>query len=82
MEYDNKGRVVLFPKNKKAENHPDFTGTLTDLDGKEWDIALWKKRSRNGLDYLNGKISPPYNPQGKGQEGDQEGFSDDYDAPW
>jgi hypothetical protein len=33
-------------ENKSSENHPDLTGSLKDLSGKDLQIAAWKKRGR------------------------------------
>lgn len=60
MEYDNKNTFVLFQNDKKAENHPDWKGTLTDENGKEWDIAVWERTSKKGSLFLSGKVSEPF----------------------
>jgi hypothetical protein len=50
---------VLFKNNQKQEEkHPDYSGTLTDENGKNWRIAGWVLESKNsGIKYLGGKIS-------------------------
>jgi uncharacterized protein (DUF736 family) len=37
-------------RNKKTENHPDFTGSIETLIGK-LNIAVWKKTSKTGTPY-------------------------------
>jgi len=34
--------------NKTTENHPDYTGTWKDEDGKEWQLAAWVKEGAKG----------------------------------
>ena len=33
---------------KKGDTHPDYKGTITTPDGKEWDIAIWVKDGAKG----------------------------------
>jgi len=58
------GQVSVFV-NDKGDNpkRPDFTGKGL-FKGEEFQISLWKSTSKNGLDYLSGKISEPYNGSG------------------
>jgi hypothetical protein len=58
------GQVSVFV-NDKGDNpkRPDYTGRCM-VDGKELQISLWKSTSQSGLDYLSGKINPPYNGGG------------------
>lgn len=58
MEYDNKNSFVLFPNDKKASpKAPDFKGTYTDANGKEWECVAWEKTSKAGKPFFSGKIS-------------------------
>jgi hypothetical protein len=44
MSYDNTCRGAIWPnRNKKTENHPDFTGSL-NVDGVEYFLDAWKKK--------------------------------------
>jgi len=44
---------------KTKDNSPDKIGKL-DYNGKEYRLALWKKKSANGLsEYLSGTIQDP-----------------------
>ena len=62
MAYElEEGNISVFV-NDKGDNpkRPDYTGKCM-VDGQELHISLWKSTSKNGLDYLSGKINPPYN---------------------
>ena len=60
-EYDNRNRVAVWANNKKADNHPDYRGTV-NVEGVDYDIALWNNKSSNPkAPKLSGKISEPYN---------------------
>ena len=48
------------------------------VDGKELQISLWKSTSKNGLDYLSGKINAPYN----GGSGTATSSASVDDVPW
>lgn len=57
QEYDNKNTFMLFYETeKKTDKSPDFTGKLTDINGKEWRIAAWERTSKNGKNFLSGKV--------------------------
>lgn len=57
MEYDNKNSFILFYEvEKKSEKAPDFTGKLTDENGKEWRIAAWERTGKSGKNFLSGKV--------------------------
>ena len=44
---------------KKAENHPDYKGSLYDQHGAKWDLAAWIKEGQNGK-FMSLKVSEPY----------------------
>lgn len=50
---------VLFPNKRKKEGtrHPDVVGTVTDENGKDWQLAGWKLKTKHGLEYVGGKVS-------------------------
>lgn len=76
MQYDDKNTFVLFPHEKTSENQPDRKGSLTDSNGKKWDIAVWERTSKNGKPFLSGKISEPYvKPEGNTWEQQREKFA-------
>ena len=65
MAYEQEeGKVSVFV-NDKGDNpkRPDYTGKCM-VDGQELQISLWKSTSKNGLEYLSGRINPPYNGEG------------------
>jgi uncharacterized protein (DUF736 family) len=57
MQYDNKNSFVLFTKNNANPKAPNYSGTYTDANGKEWEISGWKKVSKAGNEFISGKIS-------------------------
>jgi len=49
QQYDNRNKGVLFvEETKKSDNHPDFKGSLTMEDGKEYWVSGWKRMSKDG----------------------------------
>ena len=57
MDYDDKNTFILFYEaDKKTEKSPDMTGKFTDSNGKEWRIAAWERTSKNGKNFLSGKV--------------------------
>jgi len=54
---DNSG--ALFMNNKKAENHPDFKGKCR-VNGVDMEIAVWKKTSAKGTEYMSLSFSEPW----------------------
>jgi len=55
------GRATLFVnKYKEKETQPDLKGTMTDLDGNEFEIAGWKGKTQNGEDKISIQVSKPY----------------------
>ena len=55
MSYEPKnGSGAIFKnKNKKADNHPDYTGNFKGLDGTMYNAALWVKKDKNGNSYFS-----------------------------
>ena len=79
MAYElEEGNISVFV-NDKGDNpkRPDYTGKCM-VDGQELQISLWKSTSKNGLDYLSGKINPPYN----GGSGSTTSSASVDDVPW
>ena len=79
MAYElEEGNISVFV-NDKGDNpkRPDYTGKCM-VDGQELQISLWKSTSKNGLDYLSGKINPPYNGGG----GSATSSASVDDVPW
>lgn len=59
---------VLFSNQKKAETHPDFKGKI-NFNGKEMQIAAWKKTDKNGNTYLSLKLSEVFKKEISGSTG-------------
>lgn len=48
------GTGALFQNNqKKADNHPDLSGTFTTPDGKRWSVSGWRKTTSKGDEMLS-----------------------------
>lgn len=48
-QYDNKNSGVLFKNERKSEDrHPDYTGTYTDAEGREFFLDAWIRESAKG----------------------------------
>lgn len=71
------GQYILFPnRNKKADNHPDWTGYHRELGGEQYEVAEWDRDSKAGRPYRFGKVSVPRNNNNEApaQQGDSEGI--------
>lgn len=52
----------LFENDKKGNDKaPDFRGKGM-VDGKEVRVAVWKRKSVSGIEYLSGTIEEPFKP--------------------
>ncbi|MBQ0113384.1 MAG: hypothetical protein KBT03_09665 [Bacteroidales bacterium] len=59
MAYEKKeGDITLFDNKKTKDTQPDFKGTVL-IGGKELEVALWKRTSQAGKNFLSGKVSQP-----------------------
>lgn len=57
QNFDNTNRGALFVNNqRKSEKSPDYSGTL-NVDGVEFSLAGWKRKSQKGTSFLSLKIS-------------------------
>ena len=54
----NKGAIFKNDK-KTAETHPDYKGGI-NVNGQEFDVALWLRESDKGVRYFSVNISEPY----------------------
>ena len=60
------GSGTMFPnKYKEKENQPDHKGTMTDLAGKEWELAGWSGTTQAGDPKISIKVSEVYVPPKK-----------------
>ena len=75
---DNSGSI--FSNNKKAENHPDFKGKCK-VNGVEMEVALWKKVSAKGTEWMSMSFSEPWvNPNTEAQQPAQPKTEDNSNA--
>lgn len=52
------GRVVLFREhNKSNDKAPDLRGAC-NINGIQYELALWQRESKIGVKYLSGEIKP------------------------
>ena len=58
MAFQNKPNsgALFTNKSKKEDKHPDYTGNI-NVEGKELQIAGWKKVSKNGTTFLSLSVS-------------------------
>lgn len=63
MSYSIKDNTFsLFENDKKGNDKaPDFRGKGM-VDGKEVRVAVWKRKSASGIEYLSGTIEEPFKP--------------------
>jgi hypothetical protein len=56
--YDNTNRGALFVNDRREKStHPQYTGSL-DVEGTEYWLSAWLKKSQNGKDFLSLSITP------------------------
>ena len=58
MSYDNTNTGAIFKNEKKADNHPDFKGKI-NVEGKEYEVAVWLKTSKAGNEFWSLKLQEP-----------------------
>lgn len=56
MELKN-NQGILFQNKKEKDSQPDFRGEL-NVEGTVFQIALWKKKSKNDNAYLSVQVEP------------------------
>ncbi len=71
------GDGSLFQNNKQKDTHPDYRGEV-QLNGQTYEIAGWKKATREGKPWLSLRVQPKRAPLQKVAEGRRaEKFEDD-----
>jgi hypothetical protein len=72
------GRGVMFRvRDKQNPKGPDFKGGL-NVDGREFELAMWESISKGGTPYLSLSIKPaPLREEEAGQP-----IADDHDIPF
>ena len=78
MTYEKKdGAISLFFNDKQGnEKRPDLKGTVL-IEGKEYEVALWKKTSTKGTQFLSGNIKPAQEKKEVGREPETSQFNDE-----
>lgn len=67
MEYDNTNTIAIF-KNEGAEGkQPGYRGTM-NVEGKEYEVALWVRESKAGKKFFSGKIQEPRKKDGQSRQ--------------
>jgi uncharacterized protein (DUF736 family) len=57
------GDVTLFANDRKTKDtQPDFRGTI-HVQGKDYELVLWNKVSKNGNPFLSGRMGDEAKPQ-------------------
>jgi uncharacterized protein (DUF736 family) len=56
------GDVTLFANDRKTKDtQPDFRGTI-HVQGKDYELVLWNKVSKNGNPFLSGRMGDEAKP--------------------
>ena len=56
------GDVTLFANDRKTKDtQPDFRGTI-HIQGKDYELALWNRVSKNGNTFLSGRMGDEAKP--------------------
>lgn len=57
MAEQKQNSIAIFKsENKKTEKSPDYTGVF-DVNGVEYNVALWLKQAKSGKNYLGGNVN-------------------------
>jgi|TARA_Y100000310_G_scaffold332310_1_gene407641 hypothetical protein len=70
--YTKVGKGYAFPKEKRGEKSPDFSGSIeleNDLKEGKYSIAMWKTMSKKGAKYLSMQISDVQKDEDKESSG-------------
>jgi len=59
MQYDNKNRGAAFRKDNANPKAPKFAGPL-NVDGKDYEVSIWEKTSKNGDAFLSLSVKEPF----------------------
>jgi uncharacterized protein (DUF736 family) len=82
METKNNSGAIFKNDKKQKETHPDYKGKI-NVEGKDFEVALWLKESAKGMKYFSVAISEPYVPEQQVQpERAPSGDSVDDDLPF
>ena len=81
METKNNSGAIFKNDKKQKETHPDYRGKI-NVEGKEFEIALWLKESAKGMKYFSVAISEPYTPEQPAQREQAPINTNDDDLPF
>ena len=51
-DFDNTNSGALFKNDKKSDKQPDYRGPL-NVDGKDFEVAAWLKKSKAGASFMS-----------------------------
>lgn len=84
-EYDNRSRGVLFKNDRKeSDTHPDYKGSYTDEQGREFWLSAWIKKTKAGVTFMSLSTKPKdeKSKQARSGEENQERLAVTEDAPF
>ena len=72
MAYDNTNNGALFRNQRKEKpNHPDYRGKI-NVEGKDFELSAWLKKSKEGTPYMSLAVSEPYDKGGQSNSAPEE----------
>ena len=79
MEFSNENRGSLFNnENKLEEKHPDLSGSI-NIEGKEYWLSGWKKKSKAGTGFLSLSVRPKQEQTRQSSRPTNKAKADDWD---
>lgn len=81
FEQRNMTGALFKNKNKRQDNHPDYTGSCT-IEGKKLNIAAWLKTSGKGEKYMSISFSEPQPGAGTSTSTQRPPIDDSDDIPF
>lgn len=79
MEFSNENRGSLFNNEKKLEEkHPDLSGSI-NIEGKEYWLSGWKKKSKAGTGFLSLSVRPKQEQTRQSSQPTNKAKADDWD---
>ena len=64
MANKNNCGAIFKNNNKNTDKQPDYRGSVT-VDNKDYEIALWLRKSEKGTSYFSVALSEPYKKEDK-----------------
>jgi len=81
MTQKNNSGAIFKNTKKDKETHPDYRGSI-NVEGKDYDIALWLKESQSGMKYFSVGLSEPWKKDAASAEKVEKADSEDEDLPF